>query len=44
MDINSVREIQLGMQKYDKQRDFRNPFEQSEEMLKDTLGPSRYTL
>lgn len=26
MDMNSVREIQLGMQRFDKQRDFQNPF------------------
>ena len=39
MDMNSVREIQLGMQKVDKDRDFQNPFEESDEMLKDTLGP-----
>ena len=38
-DINSVREIQLGMQKYDKQRDFQNPFEESEAMLRDTMEP-----
>ena len=37
--MNSVREIQLGMQKYDKQRDSQNPFEESEDVLKDTLGP-----
>jgi len=42
MDMNSVREIQLGMQRFDKQRDFQNPFQESEEMLKDTLGPNAY--
>ena len=29
----SVREIQLGMQKYDKERDFLKPFDESDAML-----------
>lgn len=40
MDMNSVREIQLGLQRFDKQRDFQNPFEESEDVLKNTLGPN----
>ena len=31
----SVREIQLGMQKYDKERDFLKPFKESDFMLRD---------
>ena len=32
-DIASTREVQLGMQKYDKERDFPKPFEQSDRTL-----------
>ena len=32
-DIASTREIQLGMQKFDKERDFPKPFEQSDRTL-----------
>ena len=34
-DMMSVREIQLGMQKYDKERDFLKPFKESDAMLRD---------
>lgn len=41
MDIGAVREIQLGMQRYDKERDHNKPFKESDEFIEDLKEKQR---